>query len=123
VEVVITNIGTVAVYVEDQQKAKEFWTRKAGFAVLAEHPMGPSASWLEVAPPHAKSRLVLYPKSMMQGSENRKASIVFECDHVMKTYEQMKASGVHFVEEPKEMQWGSFAQFTDEDGNVYLLKG
>ncbi len=31
----ITKIGTVAVYVEDQQKAKEFWVNKAGFEVIA----------------------------------------------------------------------------------------
>ncbi|MCR2807419.1 VOC family protein [Paenibacillus soyae] len=119
----ITNIGTVAVYVEDQQKAKAFWTEKAGFTVVAEHPMGPNAFWLEVAPENAKSRLVIYPKSMMQGSEYRKASIVFECDNVLETYKSMKANGVEFKEEPQEMQWGTFAQFQDEDGNEYLIKG
>lgn len=46
----IKQIGTVAVYVEDQQKAKQFWTEKVGFDIAADHPMGPEASWLEVAP-------------------------------------------------------------------------
>ncbi len=98
--VMITNIGTVAVYVENQQKAKEFWTKKVGFEVIAEHPMGPNAFWLEVAPQKDQSRLVIYPKSMMQGSENMRASIVFECDNVMETYEKMKANGIDFKEEP-----------------------
>ncbi len=43
----IKQIGTVAVYVEDQQKAKQFWTEKVGFDIAADHPMGPEASWLE----------------------------------------------------------------------------
>lgn len=43
----IRKISTVAVYVEDQQKAKEFWTKKVGFKVMAEHPMGPNAFWLD----------------------------------------------------------------------------
>lgn len=119
----ITKIGTVAVYVEDQQKAKEFWTEKAGFEVRAEHPMGPNAFWLEVAPQKSESRLVIYPKSMMQGSENLKASIVFECDDVIDTYKNMRANGVEFKEEPQEMQWGTFAQFSDEDGNEFIIKG
>ncbi|WP_078410139.1 VOC family protein [Priestia abyssalis] len=119
----ITNLGTVAIYVEDQQKAKDFWTGKVGFEVTAEFPMGPNAFWLEVAPKNAKTRLVLYPKGMMQGSESMKASIVFECDHVMETYEMMKGNGVQFKEEPKEMQWGTFVQFSDEDGNEFVLKG
>ncbi|MBM7552142.1 VOC family protein [Thalassobacillus pellis] len=119
----ITNLGTVAVYVEDQQQAKKFWTEKAGFEVFAEHPMGPDAVWLEVAPKNACTRLVLYPKHMMKGSESMKASIVFECDDVIETYETMKNNGIAFKEEPKEMQWGTFVTFSDEDGNEFLLKG
>jgi lactoylglutathione lyase len=119
----ITNIGTVAIYVDDQQKSKEFWTEKVGFEVTAENQMGANAFWLEVAPRNAKSRLVIYPKSMMQGSENMKASIVFDCDNVLETYESMKAKGVEFKGEPQQMQWGSFVQFKDEDGNEFLLKG
>lgn len=119
----ITNIATVAVYVEDQQKAKEFWTKKVGFEVSAEYPMGPNAFWLEVAPPNAQTHLVIYPKSMMQGHENRMASIVFSCEDVKGSYEKMKANGVNFKGEPQEMQWGTFVQFNDEDGNKFLLKG
>lgn len=119
----ITNIATVAVYVDDQERAKEFWTKKVGFEVVAEHPMGPKASWLEVAPPNTKSRLVLYPKAMMKGYESKQASIVFNCDNVKDTYEKMLANGVNFKEELNEMQWGSYALFTDEDGNEFLIKG
>ncbi|MGM7703240.1 VOC family protein [Pseudalkalibacillus sp. Hm43] len=119
----ITNLGTVAVYVDDQQKAKNFWTEKVGFEVVVEQPMGPDTYWLEVAPANAQTRLVLYPKAMMKGHENMKASIVFECDSITETYEKMKANGVPFKEEPQEMQWGTFVQFTDEDGNEFILKG
>lgn len=118
----IKQIATVAVYVEDQEKAKTFWTEKVGFEVVVEHPMGPNAKWLEVAPKGAESRLVIYPKAMMQGSEHMKASIVFQCDDVFGTYEKLKGNGVEFLSEPKEMQWGTFVQFKDEDGNEFLLK-
>ncbi|WP_462413102.1 VOC family protein [Neobacillus sp. Marseille-QA0830] len=119
----IKNIATVAVYVDDQQKAKEFWTKKVGFKVAAEFPMGPNAFWLEVAPSNAQSHLVIYPKSMMKGHESMKASIVFVCENVLETYETMKANGVTFKGQPEKMQWGTFVQFSDEDGNEFLLKG
>jgi predicted enzyme related to lactoylglutathione lyase len=119
----ITKIATIAVYVEDQQKAKEFWTNKVGFEVSAEHPMGPNAYWLEVAPSNAETHFVIYPKSMMPGFEHMKASIVFECEDILGTYEKLKANGVKFKEEPKTMQWGTYAQFSDEDGNEFLIKG
>lgn len=118
----INQIATVAVYVEDQQKAKSFWSEKIGFEVVADHPMGPNAYWLEVAPKGAESRLVIYPKSMMKGSENMKASIVFQCDDIERTYETLKANGVEFLGEPNKMEWGTFVQFKDEDGNEFLLK-
>ncbi|MCM3668552.1 VOC family protein [Mesobacillus maritimus] len=118
----IKKIATVAVYVEDQQKAKTFWSEKVGFEVIAEHPMGPNAYWLEVAPKGAESHLVIYPKAMMQGSETKQASIVFECEDVQTTYESLKANGVKFQGEPQKMQWGTFVQFEDEDGNEFLLK-
>jgi lactoylglutathione lyase len=119
----IKRIATVAVYVEDQQKAKEFWTEKVGFEVVAEHPMGPNAFWLEVAPKGAQSALVLHPKSMMKDWNEKKASIVFETDDIFGTYEKMKANGVEFSGEPQKMPWGTFAIFKDLDGNEFVLKG
>ncbi len=119
----ITKIATAAVYVEDQQKAKTFWTEKAGFELVRETPMGPGASWLEVRPKGAETALVLYPKSMMKNWHELKTSIVFLCDDIESTYEQMRSKGVQFESEPQKMQWGTYAQFRDEDGNVFVLKG
>lgn len=70
----------------------------------------------------AETRLVIYPKAMMKGSEQMKASIVFECEDIFGTYEKMKTNGVEFLGEPNQMEWGTFVQFKDEDGNVFLLK-
>jgi lactoylglutathione lyase len=120
---VIQSIATVAVYVEDQQKTLEFWTQKVGFEVVANHPMGPNASWIEVAPPGAQSRLVIYPKALMPDWQERKPSIVFECDDIQGTYERMVANGVKFKDSPKAMSWGTYATFEDTDGNEFLLKG
>lgn len=119
----INEIATVAVYVEDQQNAKTFWSEKVGFEVVADHPMGPNATWLEVAPKGAQTRLVIYPKAMMKGHENMKASIVFQCDDIESTYETLKENGVELLGEPNKMEWGTFVQFKDEDENVFLLKG
>ncbi|GAB7386273.1 VOC family protein [Bacillaceae bacterium] len=108
---------------EDQQKAKEFWTEKAGFEVRAEHPMGPNAYWLEVAPKNAQTSIVIYPRSMMKDWQERKPSIVFACEDIQQTYETMKAKGVEFLGEPQQMAWGTYVQFKDIDGNEFVLKG
>ncbi|MBY6038226.1 VOC family protein [Fictibacillus nanhaiensis] len=119
----IKRIATVAVYVEDQQAAKTFWTEKVGFEVKAEFPMGPGSFWLEVGPKDAQTNLVIYPKAMMKDWAEKKPSIVFETDDIQGDYERMKEKGVSFLDEPQTMQWGTFVQFKDEDGNEFLLKG
>lgn len=119
----IEKIATVAVYVEDQQKAKTFWTEKVGLELIRETPMGPGGNWLEVAPKGAESALVIYPKSMMTNWAELKPSIVFACDDIQETYQAMKSNGVKFDGEPQQMRWGTFATFQDEDGNAFLLKG
>jgi lactoylglutathione lyase len=118
----IKQISTVGVYVEDQAKAKEFWTKQVGFTVHAEFPMAPGMTWLEVGPEGAQTRLVIYPKAMMKNWSELKPSIVFEVDDIEKTYEQLRANGVD-VEEPKQMKFGKFASFKDLDGNQFGLKG
>jgi lactoylglutathione lyase len=119
----IKRIATVGVYVDNQEKAKQFWTEKVGFVVHAERQMGPGATWLEVGPEGAQSCLVIYPKAMMTNWSEMKPSIVFECEDIEATYERLKANGVHFLEPLNKMAWGTFARFGDLDGNEFLLKG
>ena len=119
----ITYINTVGIYVEDQQRALEFWTEKVGFRVRRNEPMGPDASWIEVGPDNAQTRLVIYPKSMMSNWEELKPSIVFNCVDIEDTVDKLKANGVEFIEEPQKEKWGTYARFKDIDGNEFILKG
>jgi predicted enzyme related to lactoylglutathione lyase len=118
----IAKIATAAVYVEDQEKAIEFWTKRVGFIVHREKPMGPAARWIEVGPAGGASCLVLYPKSMMQDWAERKPSIVFECADLQATYAELQSRGVEFAQPPTQMPWGPFAIFLDLDGNWYGLR-
>jgi lactoylglutathione lyase len=119
----IKKIATAAVYADDTQKAVDFWTEHVGFEIHAQKPMGPRASWVEVGPRGAESCLVIYPKSMMEDWAQRKPSIVFECEDIQATYEQMRDRGVTFTQRPQEMVWGPFAIFVDPDGNRFGLRG
>ena len=118
----IERIGTVAIYVEDQDRALEFWTERVGFVVIRRDPMGAIGEWVEVAPADGQSCLALYPRSAMADWHEKKPSIVFECDDIDSTYAAMVENGVEFTDEPKAMPWGSYATFRDPDGNEYLLR-
>ena len=39
----ISHINTVSIYVEDQDKALDFWTQVIGFVVRLSEPMGPNS--------------------------------------------------------------------------------
>lgn len=117
----ISNIRTVGVYVSDQDAALRFYTEVLGFEVRADRSMGRQGRWLEVAPPGAQSRIVIYPKAMMQDWDKRKPSVVFGCRDIKAEYQRLSGLGVHFTQTPTGMKWGAFAIFTDPDGNEFVL--
>jgi predicted enzyme related to lactoylglutathione lyase len=118
----ITHIATAAVYTDDQQKALEFWTARAGFEVHRQQHMTADASWIEVGPAGAQSCLVIYPRSMMPDWRERQPSIVFECDDLQATYTEMAKRSVRFTQPPHPLPWGPFALFEDPDGNTFGLR-
>jgi lactoylglutathione lyase len=118
----IGRIATAAVYVDDQEKAVDFWTNQVGFEVRLEKEMGPKAKWIELSPKGAESCIVIYPKSMMADWAERKPSIVFESDNVRATHEEMRSRGVTFQQEPQDLPWGPFAIFLDNEGNLFGLR-
>ena len=120
----IRRVRSAGVYVKDQAKARDFWTEKLGFELVMDVPMhdGPDASrWLEVRPPGGDTLLVLFTPP---GQENRIggfSNVLFECDDVQGTYEELSARGVEFEDTPRQEPWGWWAAFTDVDGNHYGL--
>lgn len=122
----ITHIGTVAIYVDSQEEAKKFWTEKMGFVVATEQPMGPNVTWLEIAPDKEnKTRLVIYPKEMMQQQNSdliSTPSLVFISNNIEDYYNKIKENGVE-VGEIQSLPFGKMVDFKDNEGNQYMIKG
>ena len=66
---------------------------------------------------------MLYPKQLMDDWSERKPSVVFVCDDVERTCEQLAANGVTMSQPVVEMAWGKFAAFLDTEGNEFGLRG
>ncbi len=125
----LTRIGTITVQVTDQDKALEFYTQKLGFEKRSDQPMGPGQRWIEVAPPGAQTRILLYKATKeMPGADSyeaAKASIgkstgmVWETDDINGTFAQLKTKGVTILDEPKRQPYGWWGVFADQDGNSY----
>lgn len=99
-------IKTVTVYVDNQEKAVEFYTQKLGFVVRRSLPMGPNAQWVEVSPRGTETCLVLYPKAMMPNATAFKAGVVFHCSDVPAACRHLESLGVTIGMPPRKMPWG-----------------
>ena len=63
----INNVGQIMLYVDDQDKAKEFWTEKVGFSVIAEEDNGQGMRWIEIAPnKEAETSIILHKRSLLR---------------------------------------------------------
>ena len=118
----ITHATTVGIAVSDQQRALDFYIQKLGFETRRDEPMSETARWIEVAPRGAQTALVLFTPPGMEDRIGTFAGIVFDCDDIQATYEELSDRGVEFVEPPAMQLWGMMmAQFKDIDGNQFVL--
>lgn len=122
------------VYVFDQDRAKAFYTEKLGFEVRDDVRMG-TFRWLTVAPktqPDACIILMALGAGPMMDQESvdavkkllEKGALsggVLQVDDCHQTYAELKAKGVEFLREPKEMPYGIEALFRDDSGNYFSM--
>lgn len=122
----INKIGKITIYVNNQEEAKEFWTKKMNFVVKLEQPMGPNMKGLEVGPSEDSfTTFVIYEKNLML-AQNPQANvghpnIILSTDDIESTYNEMKTNEVE-VGEIMKMPYGSMFKFKDMDGNDYLVR-
>ena len=74
-----------------------------------------------MAPAGAETHLVLLKPPGLEDRIGTFAGVVFECDDIRATYEELWDRGVELTEEPSEQPWGMWAQFKDVDGNGFVL--
>ena len=114
----ITQIKFASIPVSDQQRALDFYTEKLGFKVVTDQPYGESR-WIELRIGNAQTRVVLFPFPDRQPGGF--LNVFFQTDDVQKTYEELKARGVEFTQEPRTESWGTSAMFQDSEGNAVVL--
>jgi lactoylglutathione lyase len=118
----IRQVGTVCVYVKDQQKALEFYRDVLGFEVRNDQPMGPNARWIEVAPKGSETRVVPFTPPGQEDRIGTFSGVVFSCDDIEATYTELTAKGVELKQKPEKQPWGGIlAQFYDVDRNTHVL--
>jgi catechol 2,3-dioxygenase-like lactoylglutathione lyase family enzyme len=122
----LKHVAYVALFVSDQDRALEFYTRVLGFEKRAENPTPAGPRFLTVGLPGQGVELVLWPGTpgQAQAFEGRRpGTYTFETSDCRLAFETLRARGVTF--EPSavlEHPWGFTATLRDPDGNVLTLR-
>jgi len=116
----IRGLKFVSIPVKDQEKSLKFYTEKLGFQIETDQAFG-NQRWIELGIPGAETGFVLFTAPGHESRIGQFQGLSFWSDNVQKTYEQMSAKGVEFVQPPKKESWGTSAIFKDIDGNQFVL--
>jgi lactoylglutathione lyase len=122
-----THVGSISVFVSDQDRAKDFYTNKLGMELRTDQPLYPGATarWVAVAPKGAQTEITLYlPDENWEHYKNmvgKAQALTLNVSDVQSTYDSLKAKGVNFEGEPDKQPWGTFVTMKDSEGNSLIL--
>ena len=122
-------VTTTSIFVDDQQKALEFYTTKLGFQLKNDVPLG-ADRWLTVVSPEAPDgvELLLEPSGHPAVKPFKEALVAdgipfnsFGVEDVHAEYERLTALGVEFIQKPADMGPVITAILDDTCGNLIQI--
>ena len=122
-------IYVTSVFVDDQEKALDFYTRVLGFQKKTDIPLG-GPRWLTVVSSEEPegTELLLEPDGHPAVGPYKKALVddgipaaSFAVDDVAAEHERLAGLGVRFTQEPAEMGGVTTAVFDDTCGNLIQI--
>ena len=131
----IRKMSHATIFVNNQDEALEFYRDKLGFKVHTDAMVGEDFRWLTLCTDDEPNFeiILMEPKPGMlmdEETSNQLRAImnkgvlgagVFNTDDCRGTYQDLKAKGVQFSQEPSERPYGIEAVFRDNSGNWFSL--
>ena len=123
-------IGIVDVFVDDQDRARDFYTALLGLEVKVDAAYGESGRWLTVVSPQDRDGTALLLAPLNDAAKALQAArrdsgtpaVSFTTDDCQRSHQELVERGVMFVSEPRAMGYGGIdAVFEDGCGNLLNL--
>ena len=130
-------IANAQLWVHDQQEALEFYTHKLGFEVRADVTLPEMGDfrWLTVGPPGQEDVSIVLMAvpgpPVMDGqtadqvrelmAKGFAGTVFLSTDDCRASYDELRARGVEFTEEPTERPYGIDSGLRDPSGNALRL--
>jgi catechol 2,3-dioxygenase-like lactoylglutathione lyase family enzyme len=129
----ITNVSLASFYVTDVDEAKAFYIDKLGFVEGADITMGDGYRWCTLHhPDHPELQLPISLPGPPLDAEDAElvlrlvakgalGGIGLATDDCRKTFDELTAKGVEFIQEPSDRPYGVEAVLRDSSGNWLVM--
>jgi catechol 2,3-dioxygenase-like lactoylglutathione lyase family enzyme len=121
-------IASIALVVEDYDKAIDFYTRKLNFDLVEDTKLTESKRWVVVAPKGSAGCTLLLAKAANEEQRSRignqtggRVFLFLHTDNFQRDYQNLLSNNVRIVREPAVEQYGTVAVFADLYGNLWDL--
>jgi catechol 2,3-dioxygenase-like lactoylglutathione lyase family enzyme len=110
----------VAIPVSDVDRAKAFYTEKAGFHADHDHRVSDEIRFVQLTPPGSACSIAL-GRGLLDAEPGSVQGLQLVVSDIGKARAELAGRGVE-VSEIQEFPWGSFVFFTDPDGNRWAVQ-
>ncbi|GAA4575545.1 VOC family protein [Planotetraspora kaengkrachanensis] len=133
VEHMVTNISLITIYCLDQDETRDFYVDNLGFEPRTDITMGEGFRWVTIGHPNQPELEItlmlpgppLDPEAadFVRGElgKGQMHAVGLTVDDCRKTYEELSAKGVTFLQEPSDRPYGVEAVMRDNTGNWLVL--
>jgi predicted enzyme related to lactoylglutathione lyase len=110
----------VAVPVSDVDRAKDFYTKKAGFNADHDIVVSDEIRFVQLTPPGSACSIAM-GQGIVDAPPGSAKGLQLVVDDIHAAREELAGRGVE-VSEVQEFPWGLFVLFSDPDGNAWAVQ-
>jgi lactoylglutathione lyase len=121
----INKVGQIMLYVNNQDEAVDFWTKKVGFGVISEEDNGQGMRWIEIAPTkESETSIILHNKELIAKIQPElnlgTPSLMFFSESLDKLHNDLSNKNIT-VGEIVNMPSGRVFNFADSEENYFAV--
>ena len=124
----MSHLALIALVVPDYDEAIEYYTRTLGFILIEDEPREEGKRWVVVAPSRDRGAMLLLARAANPEQVSRvgdqtggRVFLFLHSDDFDGDYSRYRASGVEFLEAPRNESYGRVVVFRDRYGNKWDL--
>ena len=117
----------IAIVVDEYDAAIAHYVNDLGFILIEDKQMSPEKRWVVVAPGKDGAKILLaraatdQQRAAIGNSTGGRVGFFMYTTKFVETYENYKARGIEFVEQPRKEAYGQVVVFKDKYGNKWDL--